>query len=116
MYEDLVLKVKSIAKKSSAVGLEENRQSERPDDDTCLLAVGGAHDVIPPPFGLKLGLKLPSGQPVFVGPTPNTGLGSSLELGFFFSPQIEAGLLAGVALRKRGFSYTYYQCVCHRDS
>ncbi|CAL2266889.1 unnamed protein product [Prunus armeniaca] len=49
MHEDLVLRVKSIAKKSPAIGLEESRRSERPDDNSCLLVVGGAHaDIIPP--------------------------------------------------------------------
>ncbi|CAL2227613.1 unnamed protein product [Prunus armeniaca] len=33
-----------------------------------------------------LGLNWPEGQPDFMGPTPNSGLGYTLELSFFFLP------------------------------
>ncbi|CAL2245055.1 unnamed protein product [Prunus armeniaca] len=55
---------------------------------------------------LDLGLKLPSGQPEFVGPTSPPGLGSPLETAFcFFPPQPWAQLIAGTALRVLNKTY-----------
>ncbi|CAL2245272.1 unnamed protein product [Prunus armeniaca] len=84
-----------IAKKLATVGLEEKIGSKSPDDATWqhekknqmsgLTPAWRQHD-ISATLGLELGLNWPEGQPVFVGLTPNPGLGSSLERHFFFTP------------------------------
>ncbi|CAL9014986.1 unnamed protein product [Prunus brigantina] len=84
------------AKKSPAVGLEESRRSEHPDDDTCLLAVGGALTSSSPQ--LQVGQDLPSGQPVFVGPASSPGKSGLLELDFLLGLPPASGLGSSLEL------------------
>ncbi|CAL8176001.1 unnamed protein product [Prunus armeniaca] len=60
-----------------------------------------AHADVISPLELELGRYLPSGQPVFVGPTSNPSKSGPLELAFlaWTPPSLGLGLLAGVALR-----------------
>ncbi|KAI5350394.1 hypothetical protein L3X38_003285 [Prunus dulcis] len=109
--------------RSQPLNWKRRSRSERPGEATssCWKCVGLTSEHVSsnffyrwhvhhPPLGLQLGQDMPSGQPVFVGPTASPIKSGSLELGFSRSnppsllapaPSLGLLLLGGIALRIR---------------